>query len=196
MRNNIDKDKQFKITLISKFIMICILIIIFGYSYIKSTNLNPMEGYKNLPSTHNFIQSSFIKTNELLKSDDFTGIIYYGYTDCPWCQEAVPLMNDAFDSLELDGYIYYVDKKAVENSDGKVEEKAVEIIEEDIDLQLDENGQPHLYGPEVLVVKNGVIIAHNTGTVDSHDATQDEMSEDERLDLFSRYVKIFGEIKE
>lgn len=60
---------------------------------------------------------------ELLTDGD--GAIYFGFPQCPWCRNAVPVMNEAAEAVNLDE-IYYVnvpyhmrDQKA-RNEDGEI----------------------------------------------------------------------------
>ena len=52
-----------------------------------------------------------------------------------------------------------------------------------------------LYVPLVLVVKNGKIIDGHEGTLDSHDATERKMTDQEKEDLTQIYTKLMSEAK-
>ncbi|NBK97970.1 MAG: hypothetical protein EOM50_08120 [Erysipelotrichia bacterium] len=156
-----------------------------------------MSEYETMQSEdHVFIEISFAKANELLEDKAFTGIIYYGYPACPWCVEAVPLMNEVAKKHDLN--IYYVNKKSQDSIDHpKEEEKAVAILDAAYGLDKDEeSGKPHLYVPEVIVVKKGKIIAHNLGTINGHNAKEREMNDDEKRVLKTIYENMFIEICE
>lgn len=52
-----------------------------------------------------------------------------------------------------------------------------------------------LYVPLVLVVKNGKIIDGHEGTLDSHDATERKMTDQEKEELTQIYTKLMSEAK-
>lgn len=144
---------------------------------------------------HVFKEITFAKANQLLSDESFTGVIYYGYPSCPWCMEAVPIMNDAAMDHELT--IYYVNKKSQDSIDHPEEEsKAISILESAYELDKDENGEPHLYVPEVVVVKKGKILSHKNGTIEGHDAHERTMNDDEARILKTIYENMFAEIVE
>ena len=52
-----------------------------------------------------------------------------------------------------------------------------------------------LYVPLVLVVKDGKVIDGHEGTLDSHDATERKMTDDEKKELTQIYIKLMSEAK-
>lgn len=154
-----------------------------------------MSGYTKLESSEHFQQASFYYTNKLLESDNFSGIIYYGYTDCPWCQEAVPVMDEVAKETKVKDKILYVDKKDTKNSDKELEEKAVKLLtDKKVELDKDEKGKAHLYVPEVIVVKDGKIVGNHCGTVEGHDAHKREMTAKEKSELKKTYKEMFSKL--
>jgi len=145
-----------------------------------------MSAYENfMDEKHQFIEipmSDFLKKLDA----DGSGIYYFGYATCPWCVEAVPIMNEAAKAKDLP--IYYIDKKADtsdEASAAAIEERLADI------LQSDENGKPHLYVPLVVVMKDGDIIAHHSDTVEGHDAHERKMTKEEQEQLKAVYEDMF-----
>ena len=70
-----------------------------------------------------------------------TGILYYGYDECAWCNRAVPELNEVAKELNLT--IYYVDASAkVEKDDYK---KLLEYI--DPVLKVNSSGEKGFYVP-------------------------------------------------
>lgn len=156
-----------------------------------------MSEYETMQeSDHVFKEITFAQSNDLLERDDFTGIIYYGFPSCPWCIEAVPVMNTV--AKEYDLSIYYVNKRSQESADHPEEEKkAIEILDAAYGLDKDEEtNEPRLYVPEVIVVKDGEIVGHNMGTVKGHDAHERKMTSDEALILKTIYENLFIQIKD
>lgn len=144
---------------------------------------------------HVFKEITFAFSDELLQEEKFSGIIYYGYPNCPWCNEAVPLMNEI--AKKYDQSIFYVNKKSQDSLDHpEEEEQAVALLSKEITLEKDEEGNPHLYVPEVVVIKNGKITSHHMGTVDGHDAHERVMNEEEINQLRVIYETMFVVLKQ
>lgn len=153
-----------------------------------------MEGYDNfMDGDHVFLEVTFDEANTFIKDKEFSGIIYFGYATCPWCIEAVPIMNEVAKAQETN--IYYVNKKSEAN------EAHPEWLKETTKLLdkaygLDENdGETYLYVPEVIVIKEGKIVAHHMGTLDDHDATERKMTDKEQEELQKIYEELFEKLK-
>lgn len=150
-------------------------------------DMTSYEGF--MDQKHQFIEVPM--SDFLLKLDaGATGIYYFGYTTCPWCVEAVPIMNEVAKSLDLN--IFYVDKKA--ETTKEEDSKAIEARIPD-KLDKDEDGNPHLYVPYVITIKEGEITSYHTGTVDSHDAHERKMNDKEKAELKKIYQEMFETVK-
>lgn len=115
-----------------------------------------------------------------------SGIFYFGFATCPWCIEAVPVMNEA--AKEKNVHIYYIDKRAQTSS-----EELIQTIEERFADRLAKNkdGKPTLYVPYVVVLKDGEVIAEHSDTVPGHDAHERKMNEEEKAQLKEIYLEMF-----
>ena len=66
-----------------------------------------MKDYKQLEGNiANFQQITVAESTRFIKEGG-SGIIYYGYVGCPFCERAIPLLNQA--AIETGITIYYVD---------------------------------------------------------------------------------------
>lgn len=150
-------------------------------------DMTSYEGF--MDEKHQFIEVPM--SDFLLKLDaGATGIYYFGYTTCPWCVEAVPIMNEV--AKELDLNIFYIDKKA--ETTKEEDSKAIEARIPD-KLDKDDDGKPHLYVPYVITIKEGEITSYHTGTVDSHDAHERKMNDKEKAELKKIYQEMFETVK-
>lgn len=150
-------------------------------------DMSSYEGF--MDHEHQFIEVPM--KDFLLKLDSgATGIYYFGYTTCPWCVEAVPIMNEV--AKEFDFHIFYIDKKA--ETTKEEDSKAIEARIPD-KLDKDDDGNPHLYVPYVITIKDGEITSYHTGTVDSHDAHERKMTNEEKAELKKIYQDMFQTIK-
>lgn len=113
-----------------------------------------------------------------------TGVIYFGFPECPWCRNAIPVLLDAAKDLNVDTIYYYNalsirDKKSLdENGNIQVIEEGTEEYKELVEIMYDElpvydglgdDTIKRLYFPTVVFVKNGKIIGLHTSTVESQE---------------------------
>ena len=123
-----------------------------------------------------------------------SGVLYFGYSSCPWCNEAKPILKKVAKENGID--IQYVKVRDEEKNRLYTDDQKA-IIEPYIQDYMSNNdkGILTLYVPLVLVVKNGVVIDGHEGTLDSHDATERKMTDDEKKELTQIYTKLMGEAK-
>lgn len=152
----------------------------------KSADMSAYEGF--METENQFIQIDMKDAIQKINTDS-SGIFYIGYSDCPWCIEAVPVMNEV--AKANNQKIYYIDKKAESSDEASINEMT--SILSNI-LEKDEDGNPHLYVPEVFVVKDGEIVANNMGTVEGHDARERKMTSEEQAQLKATYETMFASL--
>lgn len=142
-----------------------------------------------------------------------TGVIYFGFPQCPWCRTLVPYLDsigketgvseikylnihDIRDSYEVE------DKKAVIDQKGTDEYYEILSILDDYltDYKItDEKGKEYktnvkrLYAPTVVVVKEGKVVAFNEGTV----KTQKKfvaLTDEEKQELENKLTEMFTKV--
>lgn len=112
-----------------------------------------------------------------------TGVIYFGFPECPWCRNIVPTLLDVANEYEMD--ILYLNNKAERDTiklddEGKLvtEKEGSKDYYEILDLigekasvydGLNDDTIKRLYFPTVIFVKDGEIVAFHEGTVDSQE---------------------------
>lgn len=125
---------------------------------------------------------------EILKSG--TGIIYFGFPDCPWCQNAVPVLIATAKEMDIDE-IYYFNPKEIREENTKSYQEIVSLLGEN--LGNDENGNKRLYVPDVYFVSGGKIIGHNLKTVESQlNPKEEALTEEQTLELKNIYKKLIS----
>lgn len=90
-----------------------------------------------------------------------TGVVFFGFPSCPWCQAYAPMLDDVAKDVGIDKIFYYDIKKDRENNT-KEYQKIVSILEEY--LETDAEGKPRVYVPDVTVVNKGEIVGHDNET--------------------------------
>ena len=109
-----------------------------------------------------------------LFSEKGSGILVYSSDTCPWCNRAIPVLNDVLKEYGLKAY--YVDTNMPIAPDAAESKRLYDELCGYIDsiFELDEDGQPTFQIPEVIAVKNGEIVGHHLSLVDSFVMTDNE----------------------
>lgn len=109
-----------------------------------------------------------------------TGVIYFGFPNCPWCRNAVPVLLESAKENGVDK-IYYLNILDIRDEykikDGELVktkystknynallESLDEILEEYV-VEGIETGEKRLYAPTVVFVKSGSIVGYHVDTV-------------------------------
>lgn len=144
----------------------------YAYGDVKYSNLN-------IDEANPFVYTSAEKIVETLENG--TGIIYLGYSKCPWCRNAVNVLQ----YLNVDEILYldmYDQRDAYEVENGKLKKtkdgtdeyyKMLDLLSGVLlDYEIEKDGvnynvgEKRIYVPLVVGVKDGEIVASHTDVVD------------------------------
>lgn len=175
-------------------------IMTFGiYQYLKSDGEKFKAEYEALNNENvniNISKNNPIKYVTLDEVFDIiqnkTGVIYFGFPGCPWCRNMIPFLFEAAKNNNIDT-IYYFNPRNVKKSDNDEYNKLKEILNEY--LSEDENGQKVLYVPDVYFIKDGKIVGHHLGTVDSQADPTISLTEEEKNELLDIFNELFEKIR-
>ncbi|MCR5787744.1 MAG: hypothetical protein K6G37_01495 [Bacilli bacterium] len=162
----------------------------------------------NLSSNNVFKYLSAKDAVKFLKEG--TGVIYFGFPQCPWCRTIVPYLNDAAkqtgvkevkylnildirDTYTIDGKKAVVDKKGTDEY-----YELLEVLDKHLKpytISDDDNkevstGVKRLYAPTTVFVKEGKIVGFLEGTVDTQ-AKFVPLTDDEKEELTSNLNSLF-----
>lgn len=150
-----------------------------------------------------FIYSSYKEIKNILEGK--TGIIYFGFPECSWCRNLVPVLNEVADEFQIKK-IYYLnnlkerDNKKLENGEIVTEKEATKEYNNLVELMydylpsykgLEDDSIKRIYYPTVVFVKKGKIIGLNVATVDSQTDPYQKLNTDQIKELksiLSKYV--------
>ncbi|MEF9967783.1 MAG: glutaredoxin domain-containing protein [Longicatena sp.] len=150
-----------------------------------------MSGYELLTDTKHVYKQITMEDSIRLFTEKGSGVVYYGYLGCPFCQQAVPVLNNAARQMGVD--IYYVD---VMSPEGTSDEITAELIDHIKDYLVEEEGEPVFYVPQVFVIKDGEIVGDHLSLVDSYDISEgDDMNESQRTELRNIYLEMIGKLR-
>lgn len=152
-----------------------------------------MSSYENFTDKSNQFVKSNMKEMLTMFKEKKSGVVYLGYPDCPWCIEALPVMNEIAKAEETK--ISYVQTRDSEKKLLYSEEEKKELIPYvEQYLNKDEDGAYQLYVPFMVVIKDGKAVAGHIGTVDGHDAHERKMTKEESEDLKKIYQEMFDKL--
>lgn len=169
---------------------------------IKTGNNEYLE--LDISSDNPMIYAKYDDIEQMINSG--TGVIYFGFPECPWCRNVVPQLISVADEAGLDKIYYFNaleirDVKSIdENGDVVVEKEGTEEYNKLIELLYDYLGEyeglndetiKRLYFPTVVFVKDGQIIGSHIGTLDSQTNPYIPLTESqstELKDIYSEYM--------
>ncbi len=105
-----------------------------------------------------------------------TGILFFGFPECPWCMKYVPYLNEVVKEGGTDFMYYNIFVDKTEDHDYYL--KVAERIEEQYPgiVRYDNEGNMRIWMPLTLFINNGKIVAYDDET---NDLSADEISPDE-----------------
>ncbi len=133
-----------------------------------------------------------------------TGVIYFGFPECPWCRNLVPVLMDALEESEYKGNVYYCnalndrDKKhlddhgnvVVDEKGSRAYYKLVETLNHYLSVYdgLEDDTIKRLYFPTVVFVKNGEVVDFHEDTVTSQEDPYVKLNDDQYEELLNILV--------
>lgn len=126
------------------------------------------------------------KLNKFLESG--TGILYFGYSSCPWCRNIVPILIDVAKENNINT-INYVDTHSINVKKTDAYEKLYDYLRED------EDGEKRFAVPVVYVIKNGKVLDYHISTVSSYKDPYSGMNDEQIKELKDIYNEMIKEIK-
>ena len=144
-----------------------------------------MSAYANMNSVdHQFVG---VKPTDFIDivNNDGSALFYIGYSSCPICNEAVPLINQAAKELGLK--VYYIDAYSETYPLIDYYDEFIEVIKPILKLR---DGEPILYTPHVVAVKNGEFVADIIG-LGKVDDLSTEKNYEKALNAYKDVMKYF-----
>lgn len=220
--------KKKLIIIIGIFVAITIAVLSFYQIKLKNTDaykfkesyeaLNDTEAYGfkyqnlNIPKDNKIKYATLDEAIDIIENG--TGLIYFGFPNCPWCRGMLPILLDTVECSCLEN-VLYVDASEIrdvyELKDGEVKiskeaskeyYKLLELLDANLsEYTLTEGektyevGEKRIYVPFVVGVKNGKIVgSFETITLDEGQTAFDKLTENQKNEYRKNYQNIIGEI--
>lgn len=183
------------------------------YEYLNA-KINPNNNKEymkmSIDEENPMVYATYDEIKELIKKG--TAVIYFGFPECPWCRNTVPVLIDAAKEMGIEKIYYYNavsirDKKSLDdNGNIVVEDEGTKEYKELVELLynylpvyngLNDDSIKRLYLPTVLFVKDGEIMGLHTSTVESQEDPYVELTKEqynELKNIFSDYINKTFEI--
>lgn len=209
--------------------LICVLLIVLlasacNDSSVKQEALRFKEEYESLngkendsgidyvnvviEADHPMVYADIDQLLEVIKND---GIIYFGFDECPWCRNALPVLIEAAREKEV-SEIYYYDIKGIRDELVLNEEGMIEVMKEksedyqliydalydslNIYEGLNDDTIKRLYAPSVFFIKEGKVMLMHESTVESQKDPSVMMSDVQQHQLKDIYIQGIEKITE
>ncbi len=146
---------------------------------------------------------------DVMKTLDGTGVILFGFPECQWCRNAIPVLLSAASDLEVEEIKYFNalsirDTKSLDEEGNIVTEKEgteeyyalVEKLGEDLSTYAGLNDETikRIYFPTVVFVKDGEIVDIHVSTVESHTSKDETLTEEQTEELYMIYLEAMQEV--
>lgn len=147
----------------------------------------------------------YIDSSEVVRIlEGKTGVVYFGFPNCPWCRNIVPVLIDALHDTGLD-HVYYANlleerdtkkideegKIVVEKEGSKNYQRILELLHDQLGNYegLNDDSIKRLYFPTVVFVKNGKVEDIHIGSLDSQKDPYKKLTKKQYEELKTIYEK-------
>lgn len=167
-------------------LLILLLLISLYFIFIKKENDNIKfsKEYNSVTKENIFVYKTKEEILNILEHG--TGIVYFGYPECPWCMAYVPLLNEIAMNEGIEK-IYYYNIKEDRKNNTEFYQKVVNILNDYLDY--DQEGKKRIFVPNVTFVKNGEIIFNDNETSLISGGSPSEYWTDEKKNLFNEKLR-------
>ncbi len=146
---------------------------------------------------------------DVMDTLDDTGVILFGFPECQWCRNAIPVLLSVASDLEVEEIMYFNalnirDTKTLDEEGNIVVEKEgteeyyalVEKLGEDLSVYAGLNDETikRIYFPTVVFVKDGEIIDIHVSTVASHASKDEKLTQEQTEELYTIYLDSMQEV--
>lgn len=118
-----------------------------------------------------FEETTVSETLKLIEEKG-SGIVYFGYVGCPWCERALPQLNKV--ALKYDITVYYADP--YNGTTQEVYDQFMTLFADALSADED-TGEKVFMVPLVVGIKNGEITGSHTALVDDFELNDDQTNQ-------------------
>lgn len=144
-----------------------------------------------------------------------TGIIYFGFPDCPWCRSMLPVLLQTLSNLSISKLNYLnvgsirdtlvlgaKNKVEVKEEGSKGYYKILELLDEVLEPYYLTNDagkkintkEKRLFAPTVVAIKDGKVVDIHVGTVESQKSGYDDLTKEQKEELSERFTNLIRKV--
>jgi len=145
-----------------------------------------------------YLVASYEEAVRLFKQG--TGILVFGFPDCPRCRNVLPALEKAFKEMGMDqhdgftGRILYYNIYDDREANNERYQALVEYTKEF--LTDGDDGNPRIFSPDVFFVNAGKIVGNHLDTVPSLTNPLDKLNEEQEAELIGIYKDLIAIMEE
>ena len=156
-----------------------------------------MSGYAGLEGYEKelvFVDVTMEDVDALMKNQE-TFTLYAGFSNCPWCNSLISYLNDV--ALEQGEKIAYLDTRRDPSWQSNLDLEGYDTFVEYFGeyLEIDGDGKPHLYVPDVYFIKDGQVVDRHEGVVPGLGSPSDPITDELLETLTSTLEEKFGKLQ-
>ncbi|MCI6717055.1 MAG: hypothetical protein SOZ32_06535 [Bacilli bacterium] len=172
-----------------KLIILIILLLCMTFTSCKHDKIS--EDYPSLEDKNPIVKYTYVDDVIEKINGDYTGIIMFGFKNCPWCQAAISYVDEIAKEKKYKEVLYLDIKDMRDNNESVNHEKYLNIYEK---IKEEIDNPEKIFAPTVIVLKDGTITGYHVATVTSHvivDGNLPPMTDEQINELKEIYRNIF-----
>jgi len=129
-----------------------------------------------------------------------TGVVAFGFPECPRCDNAFPALEKAFNKMNMArhagfrGKIVYYDFYDDRETNNDRYRTLIEYLKDF--LPVDSDGNPRLYSPDIFFIASGKILGNHLDTVPSLANPRDPLNEEQEGELIKIYMDLIAKVED
>ena len=157
-----------------------------------------IAGIYPVSEDNHFLVASYEEVVRLFKQG--TGILVFGFPDCPRCRNVFPALEKAFKEMGMDqhegftGRILYYNIYDDREANNERYQALVEYTKEF--LTAGDDGNPRIFSPDVFFVNAGKIVGNHLDTVPSLTNPADKLNDEQEAELIGIYMGLIAIMEE
>lgn len=154
-----------------------------------------MSNYKFLDDNDHSFKKITYKESLRIFEESGSGILFYGYDDCYYCNRAVPILNEVAKEAGID--IYYIDTYDITDTTREDYDALMDYLKPTF-REDEETETKEFYVPDVVGVKKGEIIKFHVSLTDDFIAGNEnkQLTTAQQNNLKQIYIDIINSIKD
>lgn len=143
-------------------------------STVENLPVADISKYPRLPSSDALVKSGDFEIVNQLYEEGGAFVFYIGGSFCPFCLDMLPVLYETVGEYKIP--IVYIDAELVAMNTSAYD---TFMVTYDRYLELNDEGEKELFIPFVVMVNNKKVVYDNIGTIETHDAHERGLNDEE-----------------